>query len=69
VQVRLASDEGQVQVSVRDNGIGFDVDAPRSSAHGLLGMRYRLETEGGTLRMTSASGQGTLIEAHLPEST
>ena len=69
VQVRLASDEGLVRVSVRDNGIGFDVEAPRSSAHGLLGMRYRLETEGGTLLMTSSSGKGTLIEAHLPESS
>ena len=67
VRVRLASEEGQVQVSVRDNGIGFDVEAPRSSAHGLLGMRYRLETEGGTLLLKSAAGQGTLIEAHLPE--
>ena len=69
VQVRLASDEGQVQVSVRDNGVGFDVEAPRSSAHGLLGMRYRLETEGGTLLLKSASGQGSVIEAHLPESS
>jgi len=68
VQVRLASDEGKVQVSVRDNGIGFDLETPRSSAHGLLGMRYRLETEGGTLLLTSAAGRGTLIEAHLPES-
>ena len=69
VQVRLASDEGRVQVSVRDNGVGFDVEAPRSSAHGLLGMRYRLETEGGTLLLKSASGQGSAIEAHLPESS
>ncbi|MEO8805374.1 MAG: CHASE3 domain-containing protein [Burkholderiaceae bacterium] len=69
VQVRLASDEGVVQVSVRDNGIGFDVDAPRSSAHGLLGMRYRLESEGGTLLLKSTPGQGTRVEAHLPEST
>ncbi len=68
VQVRLASDQGQVHVSVRDNGIGFDIDAPRSSAHGLLGMRYRLETEGGTLSLQSSPNQGTLIEARLPES-
>ena len=58
-----------MQVLVRDNGIGFDVEAPRSSAHGLLGMRYRLETEGGTLLLKSASGQGSVIEAHLPESS
>jgi signal transduction histidine kinase len=68
VQVRLDSDDAVVRISVRDNGVGFDVDAPRSSAHGLLGMRYRLETEGGTLTLKSTAGQGALIEARLPES-
>ncbi len=68
VQVRLAAEKGQVLVTVRDNGIGFDVDAPQLSAHGLLGMRYRLETEGGTLLLKSSAGDGTVIEARLPES-
>ncbi len=68
VEVRLSSIGGQVHVSVRDNGIGFDATASRTSAHGLLGMRYRLETEGGQLVMQSAPGKGTLIQADLPES-
>jgi signal transduction histidine kinase len=67
VRVRLHAEEGNAVVTVRDNGVGFDVKAPRSSAHGLLGMRYRLETEGGKLTLESAPGQGTLIEAQLPE--
>jgi signal transduction histidine kinase len=68
VQVRLSAEDGQVRVSVRDNGVGFDLDSPRTSAHGLLGMRYRLETEGGRLVMQSSPGAGTLIRADLPES-
>ena len=68
VEVRLSSIGGQVHVSVRDNGVGFDMRAPRASAHGLLGMRYRLETEGGQLVMQSTPGKGTLIQADLPES-
>jgi len=68
VEVLLSSSDGQVHVSVRDNGVGFDTSAPRISAHGLLGMRYRLETEGGTMTMESRPGQGTLIRAELPES-
>ncbi|HWH80626.1 MAG TPA: CHASE3 domain-containing protein [Burkholderiaceae bacterium] len=68
VQVRLDSQDGQVRVSVRDNGVGFDANAPRVSAHGLLGMRYRLETEGGKLTLESSPGKGTLIRAILPES-
>lgn len=69
VQVRLSAADGQVHVSVRDNGVGFDATAPRASAHGLLGMRYRLETEGGRLTLESSPGKGTLIRADLPEST
>jgi signal transduction histidine kinase len=38
---------------------------PRS-AYGLLGMRFRVEAQGGTLKLVSAPGQGTLIEAILP---
>jgi len=68
VQVRLASESGTARVSVRDNGVGFDTRAPRSSAHGLLGMRYRLESENGRMVLSSTPGQGTLIEAELPES-
>lgn len=69
VQVRLAAEDGEVLVTVRDNGIGFNVEAPQVSAHGLLGMRYRLETEGGTLLLESSAGHGTVIEARLPESS
>ena len=68
VQVELGSEDGVVHVAVRDNGVGFDVSAPRNSAHGLLGMRYRLETEGGNLALISSPGKGTVIRADIPES-
>lgn len=61
-----APGDGRVLISVRDNGIGFDTDAPRLQRHGLLGMRYRVEAEGGTMRLSSNPGEGTLIEATLP---
>lgn len=66
VEVSLYAEGEDVCVAVRDDGVGFDVNQPRSSAHGLLGMRYRLEAEGGKMRLTSAPGKGTLIEAVLP---
>ena len=39
---------------------------PPRSAYGLVGMRYRVEAEGGTLRVESAPGHGTLIQVTLP---
>ncbi|MEP7303591.1 MAG: CHASE3 domain-containing protein [Caldimonas sp.] len=67
VEVTLASESDQaVRVAVRDNGVGFDTTLQRAATHGLLGMLYRVEAEGGSMRLRSAPGQGTLIEATLP---
>jgi signal transduction histidine kinase len=68
VSVTLESADGKVFVAVRDDGVGFDSAASRGAGHGLLGMRYRLEAEGGVLRIGSTPGAGTLIEATLRES-
>ncbi|MEO8523937.1 MAG: CHASE3 domain-containing protein [Caldimonas sp.] len=67
VEVKLAVDgERGVRVAVRDNGVGFDASLEQVATHGLIGMRYRVEAEGGSMRLVSAPGQGTLIEATLP---
>ena len=57
---------GFVEVTVRDDGLGFDADAPTQSAYGLLGMRFRVEAEGGVMRLQSQPDQGTQIRAWLP---
>ena len=67
IEVKLWAEQGQVHVSVRDDGIGFDTGVPRTSAHGLLGMRYRVEAEGGVMTLKSAPGQGTEVHAKLPQ--
>ncbi len=68
VWVSLAHHDGRIEVSVRDDGVGFDPAARRTSAHGLLGMRFRVEAEGGTLAVISKPLQGTLIRVTLPKS-
>ena len=67
VEVTLSDDgDGCIRVTVRDNGVGFDPSVERVARHGLIGMRFRVEAEGGSMRLVSAPGQGTLIEATLP---
>ncbi len=66
VWVELSQLEGTVTIAVRDNGCGFDITARRQGAHGLLGMRYRVEAEGGEMTLISQPGAGTSIEARLP---
>jgi signal transduction histidine kinase len=66
VWVGLKASDGWVDVSVRDDGIGFEPALRPRSAHGLVGMRFRVEAAGGRMQVESAPGQGTLIRASLP---
>lgn len=66
VTIELRVDGACVHVGVRDDGVGFDPEAPQASSHGLFGMRYRVEAEGGHLEIDSAPGRGTYVRAVLP---
>ncbi len=66
VWVNLSMRHAQVEISVRDDGVGFDTSVPSKSAYGLMGMRFRVKAEGGSLTLESAPGKGTLIRATLP---
>lgn len=66
VRVSLQAREGQAVVEVSDNGLGFDPKLQPPSSHGLLGMRYRVAAEGGSLQISSVPGRGTRLTARLP---
>jgi len=66
VKVRLSRDGPLAQVEVEDNGLGFDTARIRLGAHGLAGMRFRVQSVGGQWGLRSAPGQGTLVQARLP---
>ncbi len=69
VWLSLGAAKGQVTVSVRDDGVGFDQITASRSAYGLVGMRFRVEAEGGHLTVTSSTGQGVHLQACVPESS
>jgi len=64
--ITLGERAGRVELAVRDDGIGFDTTRPLPSRYGLVGMRFRVEAERGTLAVQSAPGQGTRIVMSLP---
>jgi signal transduction histidine kinase len=61
-----AAGGGGVCVRVQDNGIGFRPGEVRRSAHGLTGMRYRVQAAGGTMQVDSGPGRGTRLQMVLP---
>ena len=69
VWVNLGLRDGLVEVSVRDDGAGFNTQVQPTSAYGLVGMRFRVEAEGGTLTVVSAPQQGTRIQVRLPQAS
>ncbi|OGO97648.1 MAG: hypothetical protein A3E00_15010 [Curvibacter sp. RIFCSPHIGHO2_12_FULL_63_18] len=69
VWIELCTRTGQVEVSVRDDGVGFSTGTKPQSAYGLVGMRFRVGAEGGSLHLQSHPGQGTQILARLPQHT
>ncbi|MBN8487429.1 MAG: hypothetical protein J0M20_06865 [Burkholderiales bacterium] len=66
-QVRVRSDAGWVEVSVSDQGGGFDpLQARQAGRLGLHFMEERVQLLGGRFALVTAPGQGTLIRAALP---
>jgi signal transduction histidine kinase len=64
-RVRAQHVDGVLEVSVEDDGAGgAHVDADEGS--GLGGLRDRIQTLDGTLRIESPSGRGTRVRAKIP---
>lgn len=71
VLVELRNREQTLELVIRDNGIGFEVQAALDRAShgatlGLLSMEERIRLANGKLKITSAPGQGTVIWARFP---
>jgi len=67
--VAILQADGEIAISVSDNGIGFAVDGPRAEgSRGLLGMRERAYLLRGDVNIMSTPGKGTTLEVRLPTS-
>jgi signal transduction histidine kinase len=71
VHVRLTKTERSLELSIRDNGQGFDPAKKRASegqmgGMGLVGMKERTELSNGTFEIASEKGKGTVIKAKWP---
>ena len=64
----LAATDGRVELTVSDDGVGFDPTAPavRSRRLGLTSMEERAQALGGTLTIESEPGRGTTVRPVAP---
>jgi signal transduction histidine kinase len=69
ISINLVFDVRRVQLSVRDDGCGFNNQASdngQAGHFGLIGMRERAEQIGGTLSIRSKEGSGTEVVVDAP---
>ena len=66
VEVRLNSDKDGVNLSIIDNGSGFDPNLIPAGHYGILMMRERAEAVGASFAYNSQTGKGTTIRIHWP---
>jgi PAS domain S-box-containing protein len=71
VRLSLRKKENKIELAIKDNGMGFDLEEILSSERskrglGLNSMRERTELSGGTFAIESTKGKGTVIRASWP---
>lgn len=66
VRLSLRITPAEIQLSIEDDGVGFDPDSPQIARHGLAGIKHRVFTHGGKLDIRTAPGEGVRLLAVLP---
>jgi PAS domain S-box-containing protein len=69
VTVTLDSSDEYCQVTVQDDGVGFDPGEVGKSSLGLVGMRERVLMVGGEIDIDSVRGRGTTVVVRVPLGT
>ena len=64
VSLRVSEIGKELQIEIRDDGVGFAPQAVEAGHYGLLGMRERVVLAGGRLEIQSEVGKGTCILIH-----
>jgi PAS domain S-box-containing protein len=71
VHVRLERTEDGITAVIEDNGVGFDAEQPAAPGSprrgvGLLGIRERVSSQGGSIRVESRPESGTRLIVKIP---
>jgi two-component system, NarL family, sensor histidine kinase YdfH len=64
--LRLSEAGQELEIEMRDDGVGFDPQTVQPGHYGLLGMRERVRLAGGRLDIQSEAGKGTCILIRFP---
>jgi NarL family two-component system sensor histidine kinase LiaS len=66
LEIKLAHPADAVRLSIRDNGMGFQLDESKITSYGLKSMGERVNEIGGSMNVITAPGMGVRIEIRVP---
>ncbi|WP_138419487.1 sensor histidine kinase [Aquibacillus sediminis] len=66
VDVKLEITNARVQILIKDNGSGFDVNETKANSFGIVGMKERVDMLDGDLTIDSIPGSGTRVMIVVP---
>ncbi len=66
VELRLTVTVEHIRLKITDNGVGFNEEETKTSSYGMSLMRERVAEIGGVMTLSTAPGQGTMIEVTVP---
>ncbi|MFC3747942.1 histidine kinase [Paenibacillus sp. GCM10012306] len=66
MEIRLHRRGDTVRLTLRDDGVGFELDENKQTSYGLSNMQERIIETGGSIQFITAPGKGTRIEITVP---
>ena len=66
LEVYLYQTSSKVQLTMIDDGIGFDMDVVRDLSYGLKNIEDRVNDLAGTVKFLSAENKGVVMDIHVP---
>lgn len=66
INIKLQLTANNLEITISDNGKGFDPDQIKGSGNGLRNMKQRIESVGGIFSITPAPARGTLVSISVP---
>lgn len=66
LEAKLLQRSDGVRLSIKDDGVGFELNAKKHASYGIVSMKERVNEIGGSLHIITAPDRGTRIEIRVP---
>lgn len=66
LDIAMIAENNEADITIEDNGKGFDINAVSENSMGMKNIRSRTEYLGGKLEISSEPGRGTLMAFYIP---